>query len=856
METKHYTFIKLVFVSTFISSLTIFPCKAQIIKDGTLPNNSIIKTQGNTITIEGGTQAENNLFHSFQNFSVSNGGIVLFNNSANIQNIISRVTGTSASNIDGLIRANGTANLFLINPNGIVFGQNARLDIGGSFLASTANSIKFTDGSQFSAVNTPNQPILTISVPSGLQFGSNLGVIQVQGTGRIIQDSDFRVPLDANKFSNSLQVKPDKTLALIGGDILLEGGILSTKNGRIELGSIAKGDTNIKQENNGWSFSYDKTSIFGDIKLSENALVYVNSLKGEGNTINIQGRNIRILNGSLIFSQNQEYKQNGEITVNASELLELKDSTQFSLSAIFTSNFGKTAGENIQINANKINIEGSQIATTTFSDASGGNIVVNNVDNLKIIGSDPSTANPFGYGGINTFSYINHGVGGNIVGKIKTLILENRANITTNSSSYGSAGDVKLSTENITLKNGGGLGSTTFNMGKGGNVFVNASNQIEIIGVSPSVGASTIKAGTFGSGDAGILEINTPRLSIREGAGVSTSTVSSGNSGSLTINAPDFIEVSGVDSNSNNPSFIDSSAAILDESLRVRFSRVPPNPTGDAGKLTLKTGSLNIKDGAQVSVGNYGSGNAGKLEIIAKDINIKNNGSVNATTAVGQGGDIDIGSENLLLRNSSISTTAGQQGTNGDGGNIAIDTKILFSLGNSSITANAFTGEGGNIFINTDWFFYSLNSRFEASSQFGINGQVDINGFYFYPNSMKAAPEAIRETPKIASLCQSRSGIGISKFVVTGIDSLLPSPNDLPSNNPIWQDNSISDQVNISSEELKSIVQETAPIIEAQALISKPDGTVVLTAKSDLVTADAALFASLCSAEAKTSRNQ
>ncbi len=131
---------------------------AQITSDGSL--NTTVSQSGNNFTITNGSRVGNNLFHSFSQFSVPTKGSAFFNNASDIQNIFSRVTGGNISNIDGLIKANGSANLFLLNSAGILFGANAKLDIGGSFLGTTANSIKFADGIEFSAINPQVNPFI------------------------------------------------------------------------------------------------------------------------------------------------------------------------------------------------------------------------------------------------------------------------------------------------------------------------------------------------------------------------------------------------------------------------------------------------------------------------------------------------------------------------------------------------------------------------------------------------------------------------------------------------------------------------------------------------------------------------
>ncbi|MEM6403619.1 MAG: filamentous hemagglutinin N-terminal domain-containing protein, partial [Cyanobacteria bacterium P01_D01_bin.116] len=269
------------FITGLLTLGMTLPATAQVTSDGT--TNTTVNTNGNNFNILNGIQKGNNLFHSFKEFSIPTNGEATFSNSTDVVNIINRVTGGKISNIDGLIKANGNANLFLINPSGIVFGENARLDIGGSFLGSTAESILFEDGFEFSAVNAQSEPLLTVSVPLGLQMGTNPGDIIVQGNGHGLNTINTVSALGTRDTTSGLRVNAGNTLALIGGNLALNGGIVSADGGHIILGAVASKNSNpvqinLNNEDTSWNPDYSQVEEFKNINLTKRAVIDASGL--------------------------------------------------------------------------------------------------------------------------------------------------------------------------------------------------------------------------------------------------------------------------------------------------------------------------------------------------------------------------------------------------------------------------------------------------------------------------------------------------------------------------------------------------------------------------------------------------
>lgn len=724
---------------------------AQIAPDESLSTS--VKQQGeNQLNINGGEREGNNLFHSFEEFSVPEGIEAVFKNETNIENIFTRVTGETASSIDGLLRTQGGANFFLVNPNGIVFGENAQLDVGGSFIATTADSIQFEDGTKFATSNAEEQPILTVSVPIGLQFEGNSGAITVNGSGsQISRNPDVAqfTPFYRGKDSNGLSVQPGKILALIGAELNVEGGNLSAESGQIELGSVSSGEVKLEYIHSGLSFGYEAISNFKDINLSENASADASG--NGGGSIRVNAANIRLTDGSIFLIQNNGKISSGEINVNASEYLVLSGAaSDLTTSSIASETLNEGSATKIELSAKHLLLQnGGNIISTTFSIGRGGNINVNASNSLQLFRT------------------------------VDGFIERATSRIATPTYDVGDSGMISISTPLLKASNGSSIATgTALSTGNGGSIDIKA-DLIELDGLTEKDGVfTTILSSTFGTGNAGRLNIDTSILKLINGATVSTDSRNSGMAGNITINASERIEISNVDPNTLNSSAVSSSVTIEENEVFREALRLPSIPNGQAGNVTINAPSINVNSGGKVRVENQGTGNAGMLSINADFINLERAGSLTAFSASGIGGNIDLNTKNLQIDPASQITATAQN--NGDGGNISINTTNLIAKKNSEVTANAFAGRGGNIDINAEglFLFDSPENIFSASSELGIDGEIQIDTLEIdlQKELEQSELEFLTAEQAIANSCLARSSQQGS-FTINDNGGLPKNPN-------------------------------------------------------------------------------
>jgi filamentous hemagglutinin family protein len=644
---------------------------AQVVPDRTLSNPSLVKTSGSTATITGGTTAGTNLFHSFSEFSVPSGATAFFNNSQAISNIITRVTGGNFSQIDGLIQANGAANLFLINPNGILFGPNASLNIGGSFVASTANSFTFADGSQYSAINPQAAPLLAVNVPAGLQYGKTAQPIAAIGS--------------------SLSVNPGKTLALVGGDVSLNTATFSSFGSRIELGGLAEsGTVGLTFIDNTPSLNFPTDAARSNVSIGKSTLTVAGFNGGDiaVNAENIDISDSFLLAGIFIGAGGQA----GNITLNAKDKITIAKSGL--LNELFEGAIGN--GGDITITAKSLSLtDGSQVDTDLSGQGSSGDINVA-VDSLSLENGAQIRTDNSGSGNA-----------GEIKVTVTDSIILNSADASGFSSGIfsnvdagvtGSGGDISISTGSLLLTNGGQVRSDFSGKGQAGNITIDATDTVVIDGTSTQGDSSGLISilDEDTQGDGGNISISSGSLALANGATIASATFGRGDAGNLTFTAKDSI-------------FLDGETSII-------FSESSSTASGNGGDISIASRTLKSSNGASVINGTFGRGDSGNISVAAADtIDLDGAGLDNSglfiftdSESFGDGGGINVSTGKLSLTNGAIIGAGSQgKGTTGDITITASDSIRLDGFGStlpSGIFNNpGFQGEGGagNIILDT-----------------------------------------------------------------------------------------------------------------------------------------------------------
>ena len=707
--------------------------QSEVTLDGSLGPAGALTGPDYKVTENLGKRAGSNLFHSFGRFNLNASESATFSGSTGIKNVISRVTGGQTSTIDGTLRVSiPNANLYLLNPAGVIFGEHATLDVPGSFHVSTADYLKFQDGVRFNSGVATAPQVLATAEPEAFGFlGENPAGITLTGGPDSV-----------------LEVQQGSTISLIGGDITSENTAIYAPGGQINLASVGSAGEVSFNESGILATSFAQ---MGNIRLNQDPLTprfttgtgeLVGNVDVSDDTagkIFIRGGRL-VMNNSFIASDTKT-GNGGGISVGLTGDLNLGDTktsviNPFADSGITSTTSGEGNAGNISLDVAGLNLtNGARIDTRTSSSAKGnaGNLTINS-NTIQLQDDDPIFLTQL------TTASRGDGNAGNIAIKTDLLEVRDASIIDSSTKGKGRGGNLTVNAEKILLSGGNSAFVTAAlpnSTGDAGNLSVKA-NTIEVSD------DALISSSTLGTGEGGGLNINTDSLKLNNSAKILNTKNSTGNGGGLVIKANTF-EVKDASiifdniGTGNGGDFIIKSAD-LDVNNAIILNQL--SSSGKGGNLMVKADNLLVRNGASINNLNSGTGIGGSLTVDAGNIILSGNGSIfptgfnNAATNTGSIGELTVNADNLQIQNgANINTktlaTANVVNINsrfitlsgngmpsnfitgitvqapidsiGNAANLTINAEYLKVRDDAHISTNTFgEGDAGNLTINAD----------------------------------------------------------------------------------------------------------------------------------------------------------
>jgi filamentous hemagglutinin family protein len=681
-----------------------------VVLDGSFGTSGALPGPNYLIPASVGKMVGPNLFQSFSQFNLNSSQSGTFTGPNTVDNILARVTSGSPSSIDGKVASTiPGANLFFMNPAGVIFGPHAQLSVSGSVAVTTANYLKLADGGKFNA-SLGGGDVLTSAPVSAFGFLST-------------------APAPVSITGSNLRVASQKSFSVIGGDINMTGGKIAGQGSRVNLVSAkSAGEAKLDATTLNSALDVTQFSAFGAMNLTASATINttgpVNKTSSVGGgPVVIRSGTFELANKSSISAGTFSLGRAGDIDLQASAVRIIGGST------IASSTFGPGLGGDVTVIADSILIDGNGNRNTGLfalagagSSGMAGNITVQASDLLKITDTGRIAANSTGTGNagnidVTAGSLIIDGAGAVFDSITKIPIA---AGIFANGVT-GNGGQITVHTGAAQIISGGEIGTGTFGTGDGGSVTIHADSLlIDPKGTKDVVTRITLNKksyriflGTgilaFGSvsGDGGNIFVDAGVLNIVAGGQIAAGTFGSGNGGNIRVIADSLL----IDARSliEPDSFFGTGIA----------SSAQPGSIGKAGNVDVTAHDISIIAGGQIAASALGTGDSGNITVNGDSLLIDGNGlstgilALAIRTSTGNGGNIA-----LRLRDAVTITNGGRVAANttgkGDGGKIDITAGSLFIgggspnvvfsnsgiIGNGIITTNAVTGDGGRITVN------------------------------------------------------------------------------------------------------------------------------------------------------------